>query len=109
MKKGLFITAAAGALFFAFLSPLFADEASERRLGEEALSAGDYKSAAKFFDNARLIAGDDAERWGVNTLSMAEAKLRDGDVEEAKQLLARVPFAFSGPFRRNAAGTDPDG
>ena len=60
MKKGLFITAAAGALFFAFLSPLFADEASERRLGEEALSAGDYKSAAKFFDNARLIAGDDA-------------------------------------------------
>lgn len=94
MKKGLFITAAAGALFFAFLSPLFADEASERRLGEEALSAGDYKSAAKFFDNARLIAGDDAERWGVNTLSMAEAKLRDGDVEEAKQLLAEYRSRF---------------
>ena len=81
-------------MFFAFLSPLFADEASERRLGEEALSAGDYKSAAKFFDNARLIAGDDAERWGVNTLSMAEAKLRDGDVEEAKQLLAEYRSRF---------------
>ena len=37
------------ALFLAAVPPLSADEASERRLGEEALAAGDYPSAANFF------------------------------------------------------------
>jgi len=86
--------AAAGALLFASILPLSADEASERRLGEEALSAGDYHSAAKFFANARQIAGDDAELWSRNTLSMAEAKLRGGDVDGAKQLLAEYRTRF---------------
>ena len=87
MKRGIFI-AAAGALLGAFLLPLCADEASERRLGEEAYAKGDYKNAAQYFDNARLLAANDVEKWGANTLSMADAKLRDGEVEEAKRLLA---------------------
>lgn len=76
------------------LLPLCADEASERRLGEEAFANGDYKSAAKFFDNARLVAGQDAEKWGSNTLSMADAKLREGEIEDAKQLLAEYRSRF---------------
>lgn len=82
------IIAAAGALFGAFLLPLCADEAAERRLGEEACAQGDYKNAAQYFDNARQISAQDVEKWGANTLSMADAKLRDGDVEAAKRLLA---------------------
>ena len=87
MRTGIFI-AAAGAVLGAFLLPLCADEASERRLGEEAYAKGDYKNAAQYFDNARLVAANDTEIWGVNTLSMADAKLRMGELEEAKRLLA---------------------
>ena len=86
--------AAAGALLFASTMPLAADEGSERRLGEEALAAGDYAGAAKFFDNARQIAGNDAEKWAQNTLSMAEAGLRGGNLGEAKQLLAEYRTRF---------------
>ncbi len=75
-------------LFSALLLPLCADEASERRLGEEAYAKSDYKNAAQYFDNARKVAANDVEKWGANTLRMADAKLREGEVGEAKQLLA---------------------
>jgi len=103
LKTALTMFAAVGALLFASVLPLSADEASERRLGEEALAAGDFHSAVKFFANARQIAGDDAEKWAKNTLSMAEAKLRSGDVDGAKQLLSE----YRNRFPARAAGMLP--
>ncbi|MDR0931720.1 MAG: tetratricopeptide repeat protein [Victivallales bacterium] len=94
MKKTIFIAMTLGVWFTALLAPLCADEASERRLGEEALANGDYKNAAKFFDNARQVAARDAEKWGANTLAMADAKLRGNDIEVAKHLLAEYRSRF---------------
>ncbi len=91
---------AVGALFFASTQPLCADESSERRLGEEALAAGDYRSAAGFFAAARKLAGNDADKWGRNTLSLADVKLREDNLEEAKRLLDeyrnRLPLRTAG-------------
>ncbi len=82
--------------------PASADEAAERRLGDDAFASGDYENAARFYAGARALAGDDLREWGAGTLALARARLYSGDVGEARRLLeefrAKLPAESAGLF-----------
>ena len=74
-------------LLFLFGAPASADEATERRLGDDAFASGDYENAARFYSSARVLAGGNLREWGADTLALARTRLHAGDLEEARRLL----------------------
>jgi len=65
-------------------------------MAAEAFDSGDYRSAAQLFARARELAekDEDDNAWMETTLLLARAKLRSGDIDGAKKLLAEFSKRF---------------
>jgi len=98
--KSLLLTAV-----MATAAVLYADEAAERKLGDSAFFAEDYRTAISFYESALELSNSQrlADAWAENALRLGAARLFDGDIAGAKRILAE--FRRRNPVR--SAGTLP--
>lgn len=82
-----------------------AEPLPERAMAAAAFAAGDYRSAGELYSQTRQAAereGDD-EAWMADTLALARAKVRYGDLAGARALLEE----FTKRFPERSTGTLP--
>ena len=84
---------------------LQADEASQRRLGDAALYAGDYRNAISSYRSALTLADREGnpDGWAASALNLGVALLHNGDTEAARKIYEEFRRRY--PLR--SAGTLP--
>ncbi len=82
-----------------------ADELSEKRLGDAALSVGDYRNAIASYESSLILADDagNSEIWAESALKLGFARLCDGNLTGARAIYNE--FRRRNPLR--SAGTLP--
>ena len=82
-----------------------ADELSEKRLGDAALAAGDYRSAIASYESSLILADDagNPDVWAESALKLGFARLCDGNLTGARAVYNE--FRRRNPLR--SAGTLP--
>lgn len=92
-------------ILFALLTatPVFAGEADERSMGDDAFFRSDYPGAARFYRKALLLA--EGERWNEDALLLARAQLRSGDIAGAEKTYAE--YRRRNPQDNTSAGMFP--
>ena len=101
VKKFLQLVTAANLLICGIT--VAADELSEKRLGDAALSVGDYRNAISSYESALVLANDanNAEIWAESALKLGFARLCDGNLTGARAIYNE--FRRRNPLR--SAGT----
>lgn len=82
---------------------LTADEEAQRRLGDVAFYAGDYRNAVSCYTSAMKLADEEknADAWAASALNLATASLHLGEKERAREIYEE--FRKRNPLR--SAGT----
>ena len=84
---------------------LHADEEAQRRLGDAAFYAGEYRNAISSYTSAMALADrkNDADSWAASALNLGIACLHNGDLAGAR----KVYEEFRRRFPLRSAGTLP--
>lgn len=80
-----------------------ADPETELRMGDDAFASGDFRNAVNFYSSALTLAASHPALWSASALKLAEAQLRNGDIDDAKAMLAE----FRRRFPASSAGLLP--
>ena len=97
LLRRLFFSSAVG-----IAAVLSADEAIQRKLGDAAFYAGDYRNAVSSYSSALALADKEnkPDGWAASALNLGVAYLHNGDIDNARQIyeefIRRYPLRSAG-------------